>query len=220
MAIINKIKCARCDRKYSGVRSRCPFCGARRTGSGKYSDDSNGSNFKMLVSVLIMSIFTIAAGILLFTTPVEADAGGIGADNPPQISNPEDDINNAESLATPPPTPEPTPEPPAPTKLTAIEIRNEWGRATADISLSPGEMVSLQVFVEPESVVENSDMRITWESSDTDIFVVAPEIYKDRNWKATISGISRTAGTAELTVTVGDPDNGGITHPIKIRIKP
>jgi len=219
MAIINKIKCARCDRKYSGVRSRCPFCGARRTGSGKYSDDSNGSNFKMLVSVLIMAVFTVAAGILLITTPVEADAGRI-PESPPQLNNPEDDINNQESLV-PEPTPEPTPEPPpAPTKLTAIEIRNEWGRATADISISPGEMVSLQVFVEPESVVENSDMRITWESSDTDIFVVAPEIYKDRNWKATISGISRTAGTAELTVTVGDPDNGGILHTIKIRIKP
>jgi len=218
MAIINEIKCARCDRKYSGVRSRCPYCGARRTGSGKYSENPDNTNFKMLISICILAVFTIGAGILLYTTPVETDQGGGLPDTNLPLTNPEDDINNQQSLV-PDPTPEPTPEPtPAPEKLTGIELKSDYGRPT-EISLYPGERIGLEVRVRPGSVVEDNNMRITWESSNTNVFEVVPVLHNGRNWKSTISGIATETATATLTVFIGDPDDGGKEYSITIRYR-
>ena len=66
MSIIAEVKCARCDRKYSGVRSRCPYCGARRIGRGKYSEEADDSRGKMLIGILIMAVLVVAAGVLLY----------------------------------------------------------------------------------------------------------------------------------------------------------
>ena len=110
MSIVSEIKCARCDRKYSGVRSRCPYCGARRIGRGKYSEDSDNSKGKMLISVLVLGVCVIAAGFLLFTTPV--DAGSDVKDTPNTSQTPvipdESDNVSLENTNTPPPSPPPT----------------------------------------------------------------------------------------------------------------
>jgi len=216
MAIINAIKCARCDRKYSGVRSRCPFCGARRTGSGKQSNGSENINVKMLISIAILSVFTIAAGMLLLSTP-EEDKPELPV-NTPSLSNPEDDIHNEQSYVTPTPTPSPEPTPEVPAEITSIEIRSEYG-STTDISLFPGERIALEVRVRPESVVEDNNMRIAWESSNTNVFEVVPVLHNGRNWKSTISGIATEPATATLTVTIGDPDDGGKEYSITIRYR-
>ena len=73
MSIIPEVKCARCDRSYSGVRSRCPYCGARRIGGGKYSEEGDNSKGKMIIGVLILAVLVVAAGVLLFTTPRSDD---------------------------------------------------------------------------------------------------------------------------------------------------
>jgi len=212
MAIINEIKCARCDRKYSGLRSRCPFCGARRTGSGKYSEKSNNMNSKMLISVLIMSVFAIGAGVLLFSTPVEADSSI--PEPTPALTNPEDDINYQESLSNPPPTATPEPEPDIPTEVTAIGITYS-GRVIPDFSLYPGEEIELGLKVEPESVVENNNMRIAWASSNEEQFGVVPILHDGNNWKAIAKGIA-SSGSAKLTVTVGNPEEGGMEFSINV----
>jgi len=219
MAIINEIKCARCDRKYSGVRSRCPYCGARRIGRGKYSEDSDNAKGKMLISVLIMAVFTVAAGILLFTTPIDADAGE-PEESPPTLSTPEDDINHELGLAPDTPTPQDTPEPivDAPTNVIAIAFAYE-GSVRTDISLFPGERIGLDVMVEPPGVVEANNMRITWSSSDEDRFEVVPVLHNGNNYKATVVGIATESGSATLTVTVGDPEDGGMEHSIPIRYR-
>ena len=220
MAIIHEIKCARCDRKYSGVRSRCPFCGARRTGGGKYSDDSHNFNGKMLISVIIMSVFTIAAGILLISTPVEADAGV--PETPPVVNNPEDDINKQDSLATETPPPaEETPTPtPVPDKINNIEIETQYGSKTRDITLSGRERVELKAIIDPESVVTDNMWPIRWETSNQDVFEVTEIPENGLFWKAAVLGRATQNSVANLTVTVGDPENGGMEYSIVIRVNP
>ena len=171
MAIVNEIKCARCDRKYSGVRSRCPYCGARRIGRGKYSEDSDNAKGKMLISVLIMAVFTVGAGILLFSTPVDADAQS--PEDEMSISSPEDDIDSQPSLV-PEPTPDfvepPPPEEPAlPMEVTSAQIVYD-GRVMSDFTLKKGDTIEMRARIEPPGV----DAEIIWESSNPDIFEVVP----------------------------------------------
>ena len=203
MALINEIKCARCDRKYSGVRSRCPYCGARRIGRGKYSEDSDNAKGKMLISILIMAVFTVAAGILLFTTPVDADAQNPG--DAPAINNPEDDINSEPSIA-PEPTPSPTPEPPdepiAPLEVTSIIIT--YGGNTIrdnDFTQKKGEPIELGVRVEPVGI----DEAVVWEGANVG----------DRDWEdvfefAHVVGgvrlLGLETGTARLYARAGDKE--------------
>ena len=200
MAIISEIKCARCDRKYSGVRSRCPYCGARRIGRGKYTEDGDNARGKMLISVLIMAVFTVAAGVLLFTTPAEAD-DQTPPDEPPGLELPNDDaIDSMEGIHPVPPPPEeeeePEPEPAPPLKVTSFTITYEGNKKT-EFMAKIGEVVPLRVKVEPVGVEFDE---VYWESSDTSVFEV---VSVDVNGSgANVTGIGKGSGV--LTVTVGD----------------
>jgi len=199
MAIINEIKCARCDRKYSSVRSRCPYCGARRIGRGKYSEDSDNAKGKMLISVLILAVFTVAAGILLFSTPADADAAD--NDNDAAITSPDDDIDSVlglhpEPTPTPAPTPEPTPI--APLEVTSVIITYD-GNPRTEFTAKIGEVVPLRVRFEPP-ILDGLD--IDWSSSNEDVFQVVP-VEIDRVG-VNVTGIGE--GTATLTVMVGDKE--------------
>jgi len=172
MAIVNEIKCARCDRKYSGVRSRCPYCGARRIGRGKYSDDSDNAKGKMLISVLIMAVFTVGAAILLFSTPNGADANGPGDE--PSISSPEDDIDRLPSL-NPEPTPTPTPEPTPVIRLDITSLQITYGGRPWDnesVTIRVGRNEEFGFTIEPPGFDRADDFNITIESSNTDIVEV------------------------------------------------
>ena len=197
MAIVNEIKCARCDRKYSGVRSRCPYCGARRIGRGKYSEGSDNAKGKMLISVLIMAVFAVAAAVLLFTTPIDAEA--IDPEDDPAIStDPEADINSEpgvypEETSTPPPViPE---EPEVILEVTSITITYggsplQYGN---EFSIKVGERIELGARIEPPSVEATPE----WSSSDEEIFAAVPVV-----GGVAVTGIG--VGNATLIVEAGD----------------
>ncbi|MDR2570793.1 MAG: hypothetical protein LBD23_10950 [Oscillospiraceae bacterium] len=197
MAIVNELKCARCDRKYSGVRSRCPYCGARRIGRGKYSEDSDNAKGKMLISVLIMSVFTVAAGILLFTTPVDADAPD--PDNNPSLNSPEDDINSEQGIPpelTPTPTLDPVPtDSPLPIEVTSIQIWVPNSHRVTDFTMPKGSSIELTARLEPPGI-ENS-VSIIWESTDEEVFEFA-------NVVGGIKIVALETGDARLIARVGD----------------
>jgi len=167
-----------------------------------------------------MAVFAVAAGILLFTTPVDASIEQ--PDNSPSLTNPDDDIDREHSLAsaTPTPSPSPDPTPEVPTEVRAIGITFD-GRVLPDFALYPGENLGLGLMVEPLTVVEDNNMRITWASSDEDVFMVVPMLHNGNNWRATVTGIAST-GNARLIVTVGDPEEGGMEFsiPVYTRKKP
>jgi DNA-directed RNA polymerase subunit RPC12/RpoP len=201
MSIISEIKCARCDRKYSGVRSRCPYCGARRIGRGKYSEDSDNAKGKMLISVLIMGVLVVASGILLFTTPGEADEGlGSTVAEPSTSSVLPDDTDvisqggRNEFEPTPTPTAEPTPEPSPPPEVRSVKIYFA-NRETTDFSMNRGDRVALRVRIEPVGL----DEEVIWTSSNPNIFdVVADSV---EGTAATVTAIG--SGNATLRVSVG-----------------
>jgi len=198
MALVNDIKCARCDRKYSGVRSRCPYCGARRIGRGKYTEDTDNAKGKMLISILILSVFTVAAGIMLFTTP--SDSSGVPTDDP-SISNPEDDINQLPGI---PPEESPTPTPtvtetPPPMVVEAAHIWVPRSHPVNDLSfwLSRGDTsFQLTAVLDPPGI----DVPISWSSTCEGEIIEIVDV---------VGGIQINflkAGTTSLILTAGDKE--------------
>jgi len=188
---------------YSGVRSRCPYCGARRIGRGKYSEDSDNARGKMLISVLIMAVLTVGAGTLLLTTPVEAE------DDPPESGSSlelpgEEDIGSIPGAYEVPPPTDPIilePPPPPPPEITSLIITYD-GKKREDITLRIGENVGLRVQIEP--VTLQHELEAVWTTSDPEIFDVINAVGV-RNG-ATVTGIGRSRSGAVLTVTVGDKE--------------
>ena len=193
MSIISEVKCARCDRQYSGVRSRCPYCGARRIGSGKYSEEGDSSKGKMMIGVMILAVLVVAAGILLFTTPRSEDDADpdLIASEPESPQIPEDDTVSIdgddpeiepsdEPSETPPETTTPVP------RVQSIEITYA-GDLIEDFMESRGTRIPLRVRIEPPGVEFNE--AVVWRSSDASVFEVVPE--------------PDTNGTAAMVTIVG-----------------
>jgi len=209
MSIVPEVKCARCDRKYTGVRSRCPHCGARRIGRGKYSEDADNSRGRMLIGVLIMAALVLATGFLVFTAPDDGD-GGLGA----SMVSPEPDPSELEDeppvFTPPPPIESPTipVETPSPQPAVSTVTITYNGRRTEDFTEFVGTSVALGARVEPVGIREE----IHWMSSDRSIFEVTPT--NDDGTAARITPISR--GTATLTVSVGGVE---ATCIVRVRVR-
>ena len=208
MGIIADVKCARCDRKYSGLRSRCPYCGARRIGRGKYSEQSDDNKGKMLIGILIMAVLVVAVVVLLLTTNTPED--DISPDGPViETTGTDTDLlgedgntsaMNSNSF-TPPSSPEdptdtstesPSPLPPAISSVMITYI----GAKKSEFTCHVNEKVPLRIKIEPAGV----EAEIIWESSNTDFFDIID--VNEAGDNGTVIGLSPGNGT--LTIKVGD----------------
>ena len=211
MSIISEVKCARCDRKYSGVRSRCPYCGARRIGSGKYSEEGDNSRGKMIIGVLIMSVLVVAAGVLLFSArpdDVISSAPPTQSESDPPISgNIPDDLENTSIdgqggpivSASPDVSPMESEQPsssPSPVQIQSVTITYA-GVPNNDFTAFLTDQVRLVARVEPAGV--EFEEEIYWSSSNTGVFDVVKQNVEGTVAMVTITGI----GDATLTVRVG-----------------
>ena len=205
MSIIGEVKCARCDRKYSGVRSRCPYCGARRIGRGKYSEETDNSKGKMLIGVLIMAVLVVAAGVLLFTTPAPvyeppeppSSGGSLSSMFPGDDDTESLDGNNTVSPPDDDPIEDDPTETPPSTEVISVTIMYT-NQVKTDFTAGVGERVPLRARIEPVSIDED----IIWTSSDSSVFQVVAD--NPQGTSAVVTGIGN--GTATLTVTVGDKE--------------
>ena len=211
MGIISEIKCGKCDRMYSGIRSRCPYCGTRRIGQGKHSEETDNAKGKMLIAVLVMGVLVVATGVLLFTTEA------------PDVPDPEESIGQVEDQEEPSngdedyftidgPTPNLTIDDPidpdedsgATLSVEAQSITVRFGRNALigspdkpEFTLRMSEAtITLNIMVEPVGVVDVPQ----WSTSNMNIFEVTPTTPEAN--EATVRAIGR--GTATLTVTVGN----------------
>ena len=209
MSIISEVKCARCDRKYSGVRSRCPYCGARRIGSGKYSEEGDNSKGKMIIGVLIMAVLVVAAGVLLFTTPQPEDEPGTPPttieDEPTGTPGDETISVTGSGPSVEPSPPEETSESPSesPSEPPRLEVESVFityaGLPLVDFSEPIGTPVPLRVRIEPPGAEYDGD--IVWSSSNTSVFDVVKDNPEGTAATVTIIG-SGSARAATLTVSV------------------
>ena len=68
MSLFPEIKCGKCDRRYSSIHSRCPYCGTRKRKRGKIATDPENSPWKVAIGLLILLVLVVAVIILLITT--------------------------------------------------------------------------------------------------------------------------------------------------------
>ena len=201
MSIIAEVKCARCDRKYSGVRSRCPYCGARRIGRGKYSEGADNSKGKMLIGILILAVLCVAVVVLLATTektinfPDDEQTAQI-EETPLIPGETDNEVIPGPIIETAGPS-EPVDETPSPVAPTVESVTIRYQNSprkefTAKIS----EQVPLNIKIEPAGV----EAEIEWLSSNTTVFDVVET--DTTHIKAKVTGKAKGSGT--LTVRVGD----------------
>jgi len=151
----------------------------------------------MLISVLIMAVFAVAAAVLLFSTPIDAEAQDPEEDT--SISTPENEINSEEGIypeetSTPPPV---EPVVPDPVELEVTSITITYGGSPLqfgnEFSMKVGDRLELGARIEPPSV----DVTPEWSSSDEEIFAAVPVV-----GGVAVTGIK--VGNATLIVVAGD----------------
>ena len=195
MALFKEVKCGRCDRRYSALRSRCPHCGARKNRDGKASTVESGTRWQVIVGAVVL-LAIIAAAILLITTSLknkEPEPGG--STKAPSSAPPSSGVHvvdgtdptptalpGEEPTPTPtaPPTPTPTPEP----------VVNSITLSRSDFTLSHiGEQYTIQATISPAGTKVN----IVWISEDPDVATV------DEN--GTVTAVDH--GTTKVSATAG-----------------
>lgn len=220
MSLVSEIKCVKCDRMYSGLRSKCPYCSTRRIDFGKYSEGGNNYRGKVLIAVLIMSVFVVATGVLLFTAEVEEVP-----DEDEYISNGYAEENGNgfldDGLLSLPAVHEVTPqeddeedpyddgfEHEIVARDVSVRFNNNpliLGPEGREFSMRVGESITLTVRIEPLGVEDE----IIWLSSDRAIFEVTPT--NPEHTEVTVRAVGR--GTARLNVTVGE-----VTETVIVRV--
>ncbi len=76
MGLIPQTKCGRCDRTYSGLRSRCPYCGAHRHKKGKRTTDGDNATWKLIIGVLLIVVLIAAVVVILVTSSNDKNNNG------------------------------------------------------------------------------------------------------------------------------------------------
>lgn len=186
MGLFKEIKCGRCDRRFSSIRGRCPYCGARKNRGGKRAANQGNWQLRMIAGILILIVLIVAAIILVSKSLNNEKTPGPS----PTISF---SGNEGVSELTPSPNTEPTPptetvEPtstvsPSPT-VSAIKLNRE------DFTLSfVGEQWTMTATLSPAG----SDAEIKWRSEDEGIAIV--------NQSGVVTAINR--GTTNIVCEAG-----------------
>lgn len=104
MGLIPQVKCGRCDRSYSGLRSRCPYCGAHRNKKGKRVSDGDNATWKLVIGILLIVVLIAAVVVILVTSLGQKDQNNPTGDDGPNINHgdgvntkPGDDNNDGEN---------------------------------------------------------------------------------------------------------------------------
>ncbi len=180
MGLIPQVKCGRCDRTYSGLRSRCPYCGAHRHKKGKRVTDSDNATWKLIIGVLLIVVLIAAVIVILVTGSGEADPDD-GDEKKP--NNAGDGVENSSSDAKP---------------VTTITVTASDGSVVENISLSFGGTTELTATVTSSDGTANTITPVWMSSNEGVVDATADET----GTKCTVAGVGE--GTSIVTVTVGD----------------
>ena len=192
MSVIPKITCRRCGREYSGLRSRCPYCGTGRSKSAeriplRTSSENAGTpaaehaavnmKWQMLFGGILL-IAVVAAVIVLITVSLNAGKNASASAEP----TPPATVSSAAPVTTPTPTPTPTPS------VTSITI-TFLGSKRTEFAAKVGDEVPLSTTIYPTG----GDQTVTWSSKDESIATVSD--------KGVVTGVGK--GTTTITAECG-----------------
>lgn len=172
MSVISEVKCGRCDRKYSGFRSRCPYCGARRSKRGKHADDVDNAKAKLVIGVILLVVLIGATMVLIITSlpdPDDVDEQAGTSEASPTLP---DDESGVTSVGSPDVTISPSPSPSPSSEVTIASVTIVWagdGLPREDVSLKKVGDTEQFTF---KTVPEADDVEAVWESTDEDVFMV------------------------------------------------
>ncbi|NLV50052.1 MAG: hypothetical protein GXY20_05095 [Clostridiales bacterium] len=170
MGLFKEVKCGRCDRRYPSIRSRCPFCGARKNRAAKQTGGGDNKPWQLIVGIIILLAVIIAVIVLVSSSLKNRDKKETDPTPSSQTGNDniEDGISEVETSPTPtapPATPTPTPAPtPTPTPtVNSITLNRE------DFTLSYiGEQFKMEATLSPAA----SGAEVTWYSEDETVAIV------------------------------------------------
>lgn len=91
MGLIPQVKCGRCDRTYSGLRSRCPYCGAHRHKKGKRTTDGDNATWKLIIGILLIVVLIAAVVVILVTSANEKNNAGNDGEDKNQVGSNSDE---------------------------------------------------------------------------------------------------------------------------------
>lgn len=166
MGLFKEVKCGRCDRRYSSIRGRCPYCGARKNRGGKRAANHGNRQLHFIGGTLFLIVVVVAVIILVSKSLKNEKEPAPSPTFPVNVSDGVDEVTATPTRpeTTPPvETQEPTPTPtPTPT-VTAITLNRE------DFTLSfIGEQWTMTATLSPA----DSDAEIKWSSEDESIAIV------------------------------------------------
>lgn len=192
MGFIPEVKCARCDRRYSGLRRKCPYCGSRKNRGGKRMAEPDNGMLRVVVGgVLLLAI--LVAVIVIIVNSLSGDGEGDTSPTPPVTSGVSDNSNGTSPTlnVTDPDNPDDTePSDPVNTEPVTSTVQSITLNRP-DFTLSTiGEQWNLGATVVPA----DTGLTITWVSSNPSIASV--------NQDGTVTAISK--GTVTVAATVGD----------------
>jgi len=160
---------------------------------------------KMLISVIILAVFVVGAGILLFSSSADPDDqettdGGF-------VMDIEDGNEQLINPNTPLPTPtEPIETPPPPPPDIASVVFTFQGNRRDEFSVRVGENVGIGIRVEPPGV-DLTGFTVEWASSNESVFQVVPQFVTEGlavHTGGSVTGMG--AGSGRLSVVITDPD--------------
>lgn len=177
MGIIPQITCRNCRKKYSGLLSKCPHCGAKKntesqrtpTSAGASGrEDSTGSpvrgetgnvsaantRWQMIFGIILLAAVIIAV-IVLISLSINGEGGSKTSPSP------------SIDLGTPSPTIPPTPTP-SPTPYIESIMITYYGSERKEFSLDIGAQIPLQAAIYPL----DDNPEVTWRSDNDEICTV------------------------------------------------
>lgn len=211
MSVIPKIECRRCGREFSGLRSRCPYCGTTRVRAGDRVPPVTSSQvpgtpaaeraelntrWQTIFGLLLLAAVVLAVVVLITISLADAkEINSSTAQNlptqdmlPEETEQPEttDDAQPAESA-------EPTETPSPADTTTATEVGSikltYYGSERTEFSEAVGETVPLEAVTFPDGMAG----QVEWASDNESVAIVRD---------GQITGIG--PGMAVITASIGE----------------
>lgn len=209
MSIIPKVECRRCGREFSGLRSRCPYCGTTRVRAGDHVPPITASEvpgtpaaqraevntrWQTIFGLLLLACVVLAVVVLITISLADAkEINSSTAQNlPTQDMLPEESFE-PETTAAPVESAEPT-ETPSPadttqtTEVGSIKL-TYYGSERTEFSEAVGETVPLEAVTYPDGMAG----QVVWASENEAVAIVRD---------GQVTGIG--PGMTTITASIGD----------------
>ena len=228
MGLFSDVKCGRCDRRYSGLKARCPYCGARRGKRGKHAKDYDNSKGRIIIGLILMIVLIVAV-IIVISTSMPAAQSDVDEAGENQDQTDQNTVGDSDGVVNIPGigavddtgaeetegdgTTEGDTDPEdavgtdgdeagVGTAVNELYITNQWSEdPQTDFTANVGDVIQFGYVSEPEF----EDPEVLWETSDDNVFVVLQtgEFTAIGAGSATLS-LTVNGKTIELFVIVND----------------